>query len=392
MVSIGQEVVATRDATIVVGGYLNFRREDRLKVLYVGFSPEEAGWLYAETVGRKAGDGAGILPARKGWVSLQDVAAVDATSVGGVGSVKVKDVVKVVNAHQGLAEGFLSCEVGKILQVEHVGTCGDERGWIYAKGVEPGDQEGWLPINHVAACRRRAGKQRGKGRNNSSTLRWLRQCMPHGPPPPVPQQHGTGKGKRWPLPSCQPPPPPSRFRLVTFGLETEPDLYDQCARAGTKTGLAENSVRAACERNCGQLEDMQIVVLDGRMFPDLSSELQMHYGTHSRIVRLICDHDMFVEWLRMAKNAISQSLRPGQLAIIAVYCRSGKHCSVALAVVLEHILSRVGCLIAEEAEDISRREPFRTAKFCQLDCQECKEAPPELACICDAAFKTWRLL
>jgi len=120
------------------------------------------------------------------------------------------------------------------------------------------------------------------------------------------------------------------------------------------------------------------IILDARKFPDFKAQhLTRHTGIHPAIIERITLHDKFPSYLldlrkkwrrAVYQHSVEQPGAPVRL-VVALYCRTGKHRSVAVAECLRHI--------AEAAEDfhvygvvhLSRSKWNKNV--CKGGCEEC---------------------
>ena len=73
---------------------------------------------------------------------------------------------------------------------------------------------------------------------------------------------------------------------------------------------------------------------------------------------------------------------------VAVYCRSGKHRSVAAAIVLGHIFKAMGWSCEEEPTHLSRTQWGN--KSCKWNCDECAQKPNQLSVLFNRALQLWQ--
>merc|ERR1712060_677061 len=52
----------------------------------------------------------------------------------------------------GAGTGYLSVELGAEVQILHIGSGDEERGWIYARCVALPNEAGWLPMTTILPC------------------------------------------------------------------------------------------------------------------------------------------------------------------------------------------------------------------------------------------------
>jgi hypothetical protein len=150
------------------------------------------------------------------------------------------------------------------------------------------------------------------------------------------------------------------LRLITFGLEnSDSDLYNRCMDEGRANGdrgpcgayaqFEESELRAALERKKERDVDL---VLDARRFPDPGAQHNIrHIGVHPDIICGIVYHSNFRSYLKDVRSLWREAMskkrsQPGALPqlVIALYCKAGKHRSVAVAEVLRSIGEHVECL------------------------------------------------
>ena len=174
--------------------------------------------------------------------------------------------------------------------------------------------------------------------------------------------------------------------LVTFGLER---LDEELAKhvfqqgGGARASIDDDDLRLALRRSVGFRAD---VVVDARHFPDPDSHsLRRHTGHHPEIISRIVRHRNFREWLTAVKAefVVAAEAREANARAdgsiyadvgVAVYCRSGKHRSVAGALVLKCALEAEKWL-CPEARHLSQKTWYRC---CRGLCPECTERPESL--------------
>ena len=108
---------------------------------------------------------------------------------------------------------------------------------------------------------------------------------------------------------------------------------------------------------------------------------------------------MFRRWLsgmrRMLHEALGDKLTNnesrGEGAIhikAAAYCKSGKHRSVAAAMVLRHIFQAEGWSCEEEPTHLSRAQWGN--ECCKGNCDECAQKPNQLSVLLKHALQAWQ--
>jgi len=185
-----------------------------------------------------------------------------------------------------------------------------------------------------------------------------------------------------------------RVQLLTFGLESfDQDLYDMCCRSfggGACARIPNDTLHRALRR-----KDLKVdVFVDARNFPDPECRtLTRHTGHNHEIIARLVGHRNFQSWLGSVKVDFHQACAQGGNAgsdlqlTIAVYCRAGKHRSVAGAIVLQHILTQEGW----ECPMPRHLSQSRWSKACcKGNCQDCRYPPPSHKDVLDRAFDIWR--
>eukprot|EP00439_Symbiodinium_sp_Y106_P023282 s6588_g2.t2 len=141
-----------------------------------------------------------------------------------------------------------------------------------------------------------------------------------------------------------------RIGLATFGLETlDGDLCSKCYEhpgGGAAYRASDEELNEALTRRKFPSE----VILDARMFPDPDAgNVTRHSGRHYLIITRLFNHRNFKMWLERAKRKIEKAARDAAPSgggsgsfNVAVYCRAGKHRSVAASVILHYILKAEG--------------------------------------------------
>jgi hypothetical protein len=200
--------------------------------------------------------------------------------------------------------------------------------------------------------------------------------------------------------AAQRPPRGQETHIITFGVQNlDEQLLERCWKSpcsGAKLGFSNEELRAALTRSAPGVGIVDIL-LDARCFPDPEAlKYCKHSGHHHGIITRICQHRNFSRWLgdvrkRLGAAAAASAARgaagpAAPLLTIAVYCRSGKHRSVAAALILQHVLRREGW-VCRDPQHLS--EP-RWSSCCKGQCVECKNPPQELQNTLDKALLAWR--
>lgn len=255
-----------------------------------------------------------------------------------------------------------------------------------------------------------AGRE-GQSRSLLSTGRQEPEPARTSAPPPPP-----------PPPPCPPPSrareprpfhPPSRqvqqtdsicfgrgkeLKLVTFGLENcDAELVDECPGrgGGSCARFSDEELRAAMERKSVGFADL---LIDARVFPDPEAlSLTRHTGHHPEIVSRISKHWNFRRWLRGVRKKLVEAIKNADVAaptrnkiVVAVYCRAGKHRSVAASIILERIFKNE-CWEVPQITHLSSVRGW--GKSCKGKCEECiKEPDPTREDALKNAWEVWQTL
>lgn len=182
---------------------------------------------------------------------------------------------------------------------------------------------------------------------------------------------------------------PRKILLSSFGIETlDPELTHRCQLlgGGARCQIPDSEISAALRRQGADAN----IILDARDFPDPNSWALSqlgHSGRHYQIVANLVCHRNFWYWLREAKTRFHRELgrceaSAGEFSL-AIYCRRGKHRSVAALVILRHILEA-------EGHECSQWHMSYKQWCCYLHCDTCCNPPEELQAHLDQAFEYWR--
>mmetsp|Transcript_129429 Transcript_129429/g.224718 ORF Transcript_129429/g.224718 Transcript_129429/m.224718 type:complete len:664 (+) Transcript_129429:91-2082(+) len=239
------------------------------------------------------------------------------------------------------------------------------------------------------------------------------------PPPPGPPPRKDSEPKAAPSqPVVQPPPPPVPYHqvqtnwgqirgqrrgsgcpgrgrvmeLVTFGLENcDADLVDECGgRGGGSVARFDNEeLRAALRRKHVGYADL---IMDARCFPDPEAlTLTRHTGHHPEIVSRISKHWNFRKWLWQVRKKLREAVSYGDdeaktKVVVAVYCRAGKHRSVAASLLLQRIFKNDDWDV-RPINHLSAQRGW--GKSCKGKCEECIKDPDPVRE--DALKNAWQL-
>lgn len=392
-------------------GYLEALAGERVEVLAVGRPcTDDAGWLFVRRCEEPAAPGCdqeGWLPAflvevppsqpapevgRSSGVDTRPrpASAAEARPRATLGV--VPDVCDVLgdgavasDSVAAVRSGYLTVEKGEPLRVLHYGSArSSDEGWLYVARAAALEEQGWL-LRSAVEARAVVGDAEGEALQQAPRLMGLGGWPQHAPPPPAAA-----------APPQAAPAPPSRCRrrveLATFGLELcDEELtasYDKDSGGGASVQIEETELLAALERRTSLRFDL---VVDARRFPDPDAMvLTRHTGVHHAIIARLVRHRNFPRWLGDVKRRLlalaigrSSGLRGAGAGAfvdsaplrVAIYCKAGKHRSVAGAMILWYVLEQDGWDCVEPTH-LSRA---RWGSFCCKGlCQGCRCPPAEL--------------
>jgi len=195
----------------------------------------------------------------------------------------------------------------------------------------------------------------------------------------------------------------NRATLVTFGLDNlDRELVDKCNShqgGGATILIEEDELKAALARH--EAHDVDLVV-DARRFPDPEAmQFTQHTGHHYKIIARLAAHRNFPKWLAHLKKRfvhahearVAARAAKGDASgvvptvTVALYCRAGKHRSVAAAIILVHILNAEGWECSAPRH-LSERRWSRYC--CKGVCRECTDPSDELKNTLEKALAMWR--
>ncbi|MCP4239333.1 MAG: hypothetical protein GY772_02115 [bacterium] len=89
-----------------------------------------------------------------------------------------------------------------------------------------------------------------------------------------------------------------------------------------------------------------VVCFDVRVFHDPDAgDLHGHVGFHPEIIRRAVDSATFLPWLSEVKGLVVPTLQGPWAPALVFACNKGRHRSVALALIVAHILEMEGYLV-----------------------------------------------
>ena len=129
--------------------------------------------------------------------------------------------------------------------------------------------------------------------------------------------------------------------IFSFGLENmNNQLAQECAHLRNFEQPEIEVLRRAFQ-SC-QVGDIDVFV-DARPFPDPEAgDLRGHVGNHPQIIARMAEHKNFRFWLSHVHREIRLVLQRERTVRIGLFCKKGRHRSVAAAWLLKHIGEREG--------------------------------------------------
>lgn len=263
------------------------------------------------------------------------------------------------------ASGRLSVRAGDKLEL----APGPDADWMWAR-CGPGAEEGWVPRSALDCVRMQPGHgvgtrviaERADGYiatrvgdvvmvthiEVDALASWAYVILIHSRKGLLCPQGWVRRDslRQWAAPQSSPgdqPRPRAHLRIVTFGLENcNAELAAHCKSlryGGAFAQVPDATLRAAL----GRMGYPSVNVLcDCRIFPDYGQErLRGHPGGHPVTVAQVARHDNFRPLLRSIHEQwgapSTESAR-----VMAFFCKSGKHRSVAVATILKRICEEEG--------------------------------------------------
>ena len=415
-------------------GYLVAAAGERIEVIC--FQGEEdttkaaacgGGWVYARMVGRL---GCGWMPANAlGPLTLCSEVVEMEPSTQAV-HLQIGAIVSTRGPLEPLPDaGYLQAPPGTLLKVMHFERDDAGTSWIFAENVDIENVyaidhpemslRGWLPSAAVRLASPDAAVLRKTQLEEPTTPRPLRHC----PVADDARESGTAlithshivagldssSSVNPPIPvkltSHIPPPPPAppadsdgrgTLRLITFGLgncDSELIALSDHRGGASHAEISEEELLAALHRK--QEGDVDLVI-DARRFPNPErTHNTLHIGVHPDIIDQIVRHRNFPQFLKYVRARWRSVIRTRRSRgdstvsmVIAVYCKSGKHRSVAVAECLREIGQRVQNLNFVGRHDLSENSWGR--KICRGTCPECTTPSVVKQAALDFAANIWR--
>mmetsp|Transcript_47663 Transcript_47663/g.153302 ORF Transcript_47663/g.153302 Transcript_47663/m.153302 type:complete len:729 (-) Transcript_47663:115-2301(-) len=237
--------------------------------------------------------------------------------------------------------------------------------------VEPAAALSGQPMSEPPASVQRTKKPPpppGSPPANAKAAEWT-------PEPPQMQVRATPDAPGMVAVPRQPEGRAGTARIFTLGLEnSERELVDSCNGVGGATlHVTKDVIRGAMQRlNLGRVE----VVADARQFSDPAAigALTRHLGMHPEIMKRMVDFRPFGHWIREIRDEVNAARKTSETVGIAIYCRKGKHRSVAGSWFVEHCLKADGWTVTMQHLAEKRWE-----KCCRGQCAECRGLEPSVA-------------
>ena len=344
-------------------GYLSASKGQTFIVLYVGSSGDEEEWVFAKRA-------TGAQPPPQGWLPKRSLMRHLPDERNQL--FKKGDCVQAMTDDRDeLPEsetGYLSTTKGETFVVLYVGSSGDEEEYVFAE-------------------------RNGDAEVDATQAQKVEKPSPVGPPPTRPAPSEQPPARPSPVQPPPPvvlaarPPPPAKpalpaltLKLVTFGLETCGDshLEKGCEAqrgGGNRASFSDDELRQALQRKGEPSVD---IIVDARRFRDPHAERETrHIGVNPTIISEMVHHRNFKavlleikqQW-RDCKNAGATDL------VVAVYCRSGKHRSVALAECLKHVAQKLEKMCVHQMKHLSKER--WGSRICTGWCTDCSQDPHQV--------------
>ncbi len=132
-------------------------------------------------------------------------------------------------------------------------------------------------------------------------------------------------------------------------------------------------------------------VLDCRAFNDPEARRERgHVGLHPRIVEKVVTHRKFSRWLVNLKVGWARAMNDaakGSTVVLLCYCKSGRHRSVACALIAGHLFEVTTGMPAPETVDHVCRQHW--ARLCGPQCRWCTVADEERDMALKQAREQW---
>ena len=143
-------------------------------------------------------------------------------------------------------------------------------------------------------------------------------------------------------------------------------------------------------------KDDEVVDIDCRVFADPGAQKKggtNHVGAHQSIIAGIVNHQVFPAFLTHAAKCIYTTLgnkHEHNQGYVVCYCMSGRHRSVAIAMILAECIKRGNLWVLGNTEHLSKGHRQGWAHTCNC-CEECKADPGGTREACyQRAFSIWQ--
>jgi hypothetical protein len=168
--------------------------------------------------------------------------------------------------------------------------------------------------------------------------------------------------------------------LVTFGLWKDLKLQ-------TSRGPCVKSSDALILRTLRAVAGEQIdMIVDTRVFKDPEAgELRDHCGLHATIIERVVFNDKFPAFLQRVRMQVVPALMSNSVPFrLGIFCRSGKHRSVAVAQILRHVFA--ACM---PGHNVTWRCVKKHSRCLNGYCAECNERPQSFMQAMAHASSVW---
>eukprot|EP00418_Pyrodinium_bahamense_P076976 CAMPEP_0179068408 /NCGR_PEP_ID=MMETSP0796-20121207/29987_1 /TAXON_ID=73915 /ORGANISM="Pyrodinium bahamense, Strain pbaha01" /LENGTH=510 /DNA_ID=CAMNT_0020765463 /DNA_START=109 /DNA_END=1641 /DNA_ORIENTATION=- len=434
------EIADVVKATERADGYLATRVGDDIEVRYAEHDGTVCSWVYAR---RLAAEPTSV----EGWVAAVRLQLVCSCSA----VIRVGARATAVRAVPAPLPGYLAVQIGEHLEILHVGRAHEEEGWIFARKQRRPEprQQGWVMASAIRPFALPVQLDSASGITQpvaAGTAAARVPAPPVSPRPLLPELPSRpGPEQLWPAPApsstasrqaCREMPgvrahtdavavvkdcerlcadagqiadpkaarPEAcaqvcgKLQLLTFGLENcDNELVNRCMdwpKGGAEARLSDEELHKALGRLGFKRVDL---IFDARKFPDFRAQtLTRHIGVHPEIISRITQHVHFPRYMRDVRRQWSRTLSlcmmgqrgvPTEL-VVAVYCRQGKHRSVAVAECIRHIAETVEHFHVQEVQHLSKARWGKNV--CKGGCEECRDFSAQRQSALHRAEKIWR--
>ena len=119
--------------------------------------------------------------------------------------------------------------------------------------------------------------------------------------------------------------------------------------------------------------------------------LRNHIGENEEVIHNIVANPQFKKVLREVKQHWRSGVVDNMFKLV-IWCKSGRHRSVALAAITKYILTREGCEVATNTH-LNQKDWYKTWKLCKgIDCPPCTNLTDRKLQAFKVAYDMWKTL